>query len=96
MPLFFGIGVVVLPFMLTQWNCFFEPSVKMEIAFRKLGVQRIREMLGLVFGLWAFLPFSNWESPRRNKKYSDFRGRKISFNLHNQEVQRTRISLIQY
>ena len=76
--------------------CFFEPAVKMEIAFRKLGVQRIREILSLVFGLWAFLPFSVWESPRRNKKYSDFRERKRSFNLHNQEVQGTRISLIQY
>ena len=70
--------------------CFFEPSLKIEIGFRKLGVQRIKEMLSLVFGLWAFLPFSYWESPRR------LRGRKRSFNLHNQEVQRTRISRIQY
>ena len=47
--------------------CFFEPLVKMEIGFRKLGVQRIREILSLVLGLWAFLPFSVLESPRRNK-----------------------------
>ena len=70
--------------------CFFEPLVKMEVGFRKLGVQRIREILSLVLGLWAFLPFSVWESPRR------LRGRKTSFNLNNQEVQRTRIPLIQY
>ena len=61
--------------------CFFEPLVKMEIRFRKLGVQRIREILSLVLGLWAFLPFSVWE---KIKKYSDFRGRKTSFNLNNQ------------
>ena len=76
--------------------CFFEPLVKMETGFRKLGVQRITEILSLVLGLWAFLPFSVWESPRRNKKYSDFRGRETSFNMNNQEVQRTRIPLIQY
>ena len=62
----------------------------MEVGFRKLGVQRIREILSLVLGLWAFLPFFVWESPRRLK------GRKTSFNLNNQEVQRTRIPLIQY
>ena len=33
--------------------CFFEPSLKIEIGFRKLGVQRIKEMLSVVFGLWA-------------------------------------------
>ena len=42
--------------------------MKMEIGFRKLGVQKIREILSLVLGLWAFLPFSVWESPRRSKK----------------------------
>ena len=47
--------------------CFFDPSLKIEIGFRKLGVQRIKEMLSLVFGHWAFLPYSYWESPRRNK-----------------------------
>ena len=36
--------------------------------FRKLGVQRITEILSLVLGLWAFLPFSVWENPRRNKE----------------------------
>ena len=59
--------------------CFFEPLVKMEIGFRKLGVQKIREILSLVLGLWAFLLFSVWESPMRSKKIQSLQGKENKF-----------------
>ena len=61
--------------------CFFEPSLKIEIGFRKLGVQRIKEMLSLVFGLWAFLPFSYWEIIIKRFNEPGFRVYSISVNL---------------
>ena len=51
----------------------------MEIGFRKLGVQKIREILSLVLGLWAFLLFSVWETPMRNKKIQSLQGKENKF-----------------
>ena len=66
----------------------------MKIGFRKLGVQRSREILSFVLGFLAI--FFLRKHKAKYKKYSDFRGRKTSFDMNNQEVQRTRIPLIQY
>ena len=76
--------------------CFFEPPVKMEIGYRKLGVQRIRVILNFVLCIGLSCHFLVEKPHTRLLKNSDFRGRKISFKLNNQEVQRTRIPLIQY
>ena len=66
----------------------------MEVGFRKLGVQRIREILSLVLGLWAYLPFSVWKAQGdlgegkqvlisiiKRFKEPGFRLYSISFNL---------------
>ena len=53
-------------------------------------------MSSFVLGFGLSCHFLVKRDQGETKKYSDFRERKTSFGLNNQEVRRTRIPLIQY